>query len=250
MTHEEAPPPVPDSPRFLAAGETALVVEFGAAIDPAIHERVLTFDRALALARIEGIVEAVPTYRSVMIHYDPTLIEPQQLVEALRSLPTSGPASSRSQRRWIVPVCYAPPFAEDLDFVSQTLALTLERVIALHSGATYRIYMYGFAPGFAYLGGLPAELAISRRATPRPRAETNSILIAGGQALIATLPMPTGWYVLGRTPERFFAPEREPVFLAEIGDQVRFDSIDERTFADLAGRVEQGEVIARILDPV
>jgi inhibitor of KinA len=121
-------------------------------------------------------------------------------------------------------------------------------VVALHSGATYRIYMYGFAPGFAYLGGLPEELAISRRATPRPRAEANSLLIAGGQALIATVQMPTGWHVLGRTPERFFSIARDPVVLAAVGDEVRFDPVDEPTFADLAARAEAGEVIARVLD--
>jgi allophanate hydrolase subunit 1 len=109
--------------------------------------------------------------------------------------------------------------------------------------------MYGFAPGFAYLGGLPAELTISRRATPRPRAEASSILIAGGQALITTVPMPTGWYVLGRTPERFFSLARKPVFLAEVGDEVQFEPIDEAAFSSLAARAEQGEVIAHALDP-
>jgi KipI family sensor histidine kinase inhibitor len=238
-----------ESPRFLPAGETALVIEFGSTIDPVIHEQVLAFDRALTEADIKGVVETVPTYRSVMVHYDPMVIEPQRLVDRLRALPVAF-AADRKSRRWIVPVCYAPSFAEDLDYVGQTLGLTPERVVALHSSAIYRIYMYGFAPGFAYLGGLPAELAISRRATPRPRAEANSILIAGGQALITTVPMPTGWYVLGRTPERFFSLAREPVFLADVGDQVQFDPIDEATFSSLATRSDQGEVIARIVDPI
>jgi KipI family sensor histidine kinase inhibitor len=238
----------PESPRFLSAGETALVVEFGTTIDPAIHERVLAFDRALAEAQIEGVVESVPTYRSVMVHYDPLIVEPQQLVDRLRTIPAAV-RTDRKSRRWIVPVCYAQAFADDLDYVGQSLGLTPERVVALHSAATYRIYMYGFAPGFAYLGGLPAELTISRRATPRPRAEASSILIAGGQALITTVPMPTGWYVLGRTPERFFSLARKPVFLAEVGDEVQFEPIDEAAFSGLAARAEQGEVIAHALDP-
>ena len=235
--------------RFLPAGETALVVEFGTIIDPAIHERVLAFDRALTEARVEGVIETVPTYRSVMVHYDPTMIEPQRLLKRLRTLPAEV-KTIRKSRRWIVPVCYAPSFAEDLDYVARSLGLTPERVVALHSGATYRIYMYGFAPGFAYLGGLPAELAISRRTTPKPRAEASSILIAGGQALITTVVMPTGWYVLGRTPERFFSLTREPVFLAEVGAEVQFDPIDEATFASLSMRADQGEVIARVVDPM
>jgi KipI family sensor histidine kinase inhibitor len=239
-----------ETARFLHAGEAALVVEFGTTIDPIIHERTLAFDRALAAARIEGVLEAVPTYRSVMVHFDPTLVEPHELVEKLRTLPAPDPARGPSQRRWLVPVCYAPVFAEDLGFVAEALGLSPERVVALHSGATYRIYMYGFAPGCAYLGGLPAELAISRRATPRPRTEANSVLIAGGQALVITVPMPTGWHILGRTPERFFSLGRDPVFLAAVGDQVQFDPVDERTFADLASRAEQGETVARILDPI
>ena len=235
--------------RFLTAGETALVVEFGVAIDPAIHERVLVLDRALAATPIEGVVETVPTYRSLMIHYDPTRIQPQALIDSVRALPAAGVAATSSPRRWLVPACYGPEHAPDLDGVAAALGLSPERVVALHSGATYRIYMYGFAPGFAYLGGLPQELAISRRATPRPRAEANSLIIAGGQAVITTVPMPTGWHVLGRTPERFFALGRDPVFLAAVGDEVRFDPIDEPTFAALERRAEAGEVVVRILEP-
>jgi KipI family sensor histidine kinase inhibitor len=225
-----------------------LVVEFGTAIDPAIHERVLELDRRLAAAPVFGIVEVVPTYRSLMIHYDPTRTEPQALEAALRALPARAPGSEIPVRRWLVPACYAPRFAMDVGFVADALGLSAERVVALHSNATYRIYMYGFAPGFAYLGGLPEELAISRRASPRPRAEASSLMIAGGQALITTLAMPTGWHVLGRTPERFFSLDRDPVFLAAVGDEVRFDSVDEATFAALARRAEAGEVVARILD--
>jgi inhibitor of KinA len=243
VTEETAPASGPGV-RFLSAGETALVVEFGAAIDPDIHARVLELDRALAAAPIDGIVEAVPTYRSLMIHYDPTRIEPQALIDRLRSLPASPADSRRKARRWLVPACYAPEHALDLGPVAEALGLAPERVVALHSGATYRIYMYGFAPGFAYLGGLPKELAISRRATPRPRAEASSLLIAGGQALITTVAMPTGWHVLGRTPERFFSLGRDPVVLAAVGDEVRFDPVDAPTFAALASRAEAGEVIA------
>jgi KipI family sensor histidine kinase inhibitor len=234
--------------RFLNAGETALVVEFGTTIDPAIHTRVLELDRALAAARIEGIVEAVPTYRSLMIHYDPTRIEPRALLERLQALPPAISDAGPKARRWLVPACYAAECAPDLGAVAERLGLAQERVVALHSGATYRIYMYGFAPGFAYLGGLPEELAISRRATPRPRAEASSLLIAGGQALITTVPMPTGWHVLGRTPERFFSLGRDPVVLAAVGDEVRFDPIDASTFAALDSRAEAGEIIAHILD--
>jgi allophanate hydrolase subunit 1 len=105
--------------------------------------------------------------------------------------------------------------------------------------------MYGFAPGFAYLGGLPKALDISRRTEPRPTSPPNCLLIAGGQALITTVVMPTGWYIIGRTPERFFAPAREPVFLAAVGDEISFEAVDVPVFKNLDARAATGEPVAR-----
>lgn len=239
----------PAIPRFLHAGESALVVEYGDSIDPRIHDRVLALDRAVAAAAIPGVLETVPTYRSLMVDYDPERLEPQALIDRLRNLPIAAAKTENPPRRWIVPACYAPALALDLAFVAETVGLTIERVAALHSGAVYRIYMYGFAPGFAYLGGLPKALDISRRAEPRPRVPPNCLLIAGGQALISTVSMPTGWHVVGRTPERFFSPARDPIFLAAVGDEVTFEAVDETTFARLEARACAGEPVARLVEP-
>ena len=111
---------------------------------------------------------------------------------------------------WTLPCCYAPEFAEDLFHIAELTELTPERVVALHSGATYRVYMYGFAPGFCYLGGVPDALKISRREKPRPPHPPNTVLLGGGLTLVSTFAMPTGWYLIGRTPEKMFAPERDP----------------------------------------
>ncbi len=105
--------------------------------------------------------------------------------------------------------------------------------------------MYGFAPGWAYLSGLPAALTLPRRASPRDRIAAGSLIIAGGQAIIAAMAMPSGWHILGRTPERLFAPERDPVFLVAPGDRVRFDPVDLATFRALDARAARGEVVAR-----
>ena len=120
-----------------------------------------------------------------------------------------------------------------------------DRVIALHAEATYRVYMYGFAPGFCYLGGLPEQLAISRRTTPRPPTPPNVILVGGGLTLVSTFSMPTGWWLIGRTPERMFSPSRRPTFLAEVGDALRFEPIDRATFDALEARAEVGEIVAK-----
>ena len=158
-----------------------------------------------------------------------------------------GTAEAKARpRRWIVPACYDPTLALDLGFVADKQGMTPEKLVELHSGAVYRLYMYGFAPGFAYLGGLPKALDISRRTEPRPTSPPNCLLIAGGQALITTVVMPTGWHIIGRTPERFFAPDRQPVFLAAVGDEIAFEPVDAASFAGLEARASAGEPIARL----
>lgn len=125
------------------------------------------------------------------------------------------------------------------------LSLAPERLAALHAGGDYRVYMYGFAPGWCYLGGLPDRLALPRRASPRGPTPQGAVLIGGGLSLIATNPMPTGWYVIGRTPERLFAIERNPPTLIEPGDALSFEAIDAETFRALDTRAARGDVLAR-----
>jgi KipI family sensor histidine kinase inhibitor len=231
------------APRYLAAGETALVVEFGRSIDEAIHNRVLALDEAVGAARLEGVLETVPTYRSLMIHFDPGRTSTEALIEAVGRLDFAA-ATRKRPRHLRIPVCYDPPFAEDLGEVASTLGLPHEKIVALHSGALYRVYMFGFAPGFTFLGGLPSELFISRRATPRPPAPPGSMLIAGGQALIASISMPTGWHQIGRTPVRVFDCRRDPMALADIGDAISFERIDAARFVELSAAGGIGSPIA------
>ena len=230
---------------FLPAGESALVVEFGTAIDPALHDRVLALDAALKAADLPGIVEMVPTYRSLMIHFEPRRWSFDALVAALRGLEAATAAAHVTPRHWVVPACYEADCAEDLHEVAKALALAPERVAALHAGATYRVYMYGFAPGYAFLGGLPDELMISRRPSPRPPIPAGALLIAAGQALIANMPMPTGWYEIGRTPARTFDLRHEPPVLLHAGDQVRFEPVDLAGFRRLEAEAARGEPVIR-----
>jgi inhibitor of KinA len=233
----------PIEPRFLDAGEAALVVEFGRVVDPAIHDHVLALDRALAALALPGVRETVPTFRSLMIHYDPLVIERAALVERVRALETA-PAPPRAAVRWTVPCCYEPPYGEDLAQIAALAGLTPERVVALHTGTELRVYMYGFVPGFCYLARLP-ELTISRRASVRAPHPPNTVLVADGMCVITTVAMPTGWWLIGRTPERLFAPAREPTFLVGVGDALRFASVDRASFAALEARVAAGEVVAK-----
>lgn len=232
-------------PRFLDAGEAALVVEFGAEVEPAANDTVLALDAVLGASPIEGLRELVPTYRSLMIHYDPLVLPRDALVEIVTGALRQQGGERAAPRHWLLPCCYDLPYGEDLDEAARILDLTRDRAIALHIAGSYRLYMYGFAPGYAYLGGLPSDLAISRRAAPRPPHPPGSVMIGGGLCGVATFPMPTGWYVLGRTPERLYARGRDDAFLLHPGDSLRFEAVDAATFEALEARAASGEVIAR-----
>jgi inhibitor of KinA len=235
----------PASPLFLDSGEAALVVEFGRGVDPGTHARVLALDAALNSDPIEGLRECVPTYRSLMIHYDPLRLRRADLVACVHRHLDAPAQLPRMPDRWLMPCCYAEPFGEDVAEMAALLGISPEQAIRHHQAATYRIYMYGFAPGFTYLGGLAEEIAVSRRATPRPPHAAGAVLVGGGLSAIATFAMPTGWYVVGQTPERLYAPERKQAFLMEPGDEIRFAPIDAAEFASLSARALTGEIIAR-----
>jgi KipI family sensor histidine kinase inhibitor len=234
------------TPRLLDAGEAALVVEFGDRIDPGTNARVLALDAALGRAAPPGLVERVPTYRSILLHYDPLVLPRDDLVRIVGvALAAAAPEAAPPGRLWTLPACYDPGIATDLHHVAESCGLDPGAVAALHSGATYRLCMYGFAPGWAYLDGLPAALALPRRASPRDRIEAGSLIVAGGQAIVAGPAMPSGWHVIGRTPERMFAPDRTPAFLMAPGDRLRFAPVGRDDFAALGRAVAAGQIVAR-----
>ncbi|MGL5009045.1 MAG: 5-oxoprolinase subunit B family protein [Paracoccaceae bacterium] len=232
-------------PRFLDAGECALVVEFGTTIDDALIAKVLALDTALAARPLPGLRETVPTYRSLMLHYDPLTLSRGTLTAHIPTLLNHPTPAHAEGQLWHLPACYDPEFAEDLPHIANTTGLSPTEVTRLHASATYRVVMYGFAPGWAYLSGLPDALTLPRRATPRDRIPAGALIIAGGQAIVAAMPMPSGWHILGRTPERLFAPDRDPAFLFAPGDRLRFDPVDASTFAALNARADAGELLAR-----
>jgi inhibitor of KinA len=239
------PQPAPIYPRFLNAGETALVVEFGGTVDPAINRQVLALDAVLRANPPAGVREFVPTYRSLMIHYDPLQIDRDRLVQIVREAVKAPSVSPARAATWVLPCCYEAPFSEDIEEAAQILKLGRDEIVALHTAATLRVYMYGFAPGQLYLGGVPEALVISRRLEPRPPHPAGAVSIGGGLCVIAPFVMPTGWYVLGCTPERLYAPERPNPFFIQPGDDLRFESVGVADFRALEERAGRGEIVAR-----
>ena len=236
---------VPGSPRILPCGDTALTVEFGDDIDADLNAAVLALERRVAEDGVPGVIETVPTYRSLTLHLDPSLTDPASVGEAVLRLARAEPPPSRARRIWRVPVVYGGDHGADLDAVAEHHGMTPDEVIARHSAPEYRVFMVGFLPGYAYLGGLDPRLALSRRPSPRPTTPAGTISIGGRQALIASVAAPSGWHLLGRTPVRSFMPGRDPVFLFEPGDAVRFAPIPVSEWAALDRAAAAGEPVAR-----
>ena len=237
--------PVP--PRILPSGDTALSVEFGSTIDTDITRRVLSLDRAVAREKIAGIVETVPTYRSLLVHYDPLVIGFDAMSNKLLDLARMPVEAANAVRRWRIPVVYGGSFGIDLDDVARAHQITTDEVIARHTKNDYLVAMIGFTPGFAYLSGLDPSIATPRRESPRTETPAGTISIGGAQACVQCLAAPSGWHLLGRTPVRTFHPKREPVFLLEPGDQINFHAIVASEFEALDRAAERGEPVAELI---
>lgn len=227
--------------RILHAGDAAFVIELGSTVDPEINDRILALDARLREAALPGVVELVPTYRSLLVHFDPEEVDGSLLLDRLRRLDLEHPGRPPAGRSWRVPVCYGGAHGIDLEAVAERHGLGVEEAVRLHAGGTYRVYMIGFAPGFTYLGGLDSRLHTPRRVNPRLKTPAGSVSIGGIQAAVSSVEAPSGWHLLGRTPVRAFDPEREPPFLFAAGDTVRFEPIDATVFEELAARAEAGD---------
>jgi KipI family sensor histidine kinase inhibitor len=224
--------------RFLSAGDRALVVEFGDRVDQALSERVLRLDAVIRSNPPAGIAETVPTFRSLTIYYDPLLTSQGELQREIEPLLDLGDNPRASARLWHVPVCYEGEFAPDMAEVARLTGLTPKDVVALHSGIRFHVYMLGFLPGFPYMGDLPAQLALPRRADPRLRVPAGSISIATTLTAIYPYESPGGWHLIGATPIRMFDSERPKPALFAPGDAVKFQPIDLAAFASIHRAVE------------
>ena len=227
--------------RFLASGDRALVVEFGDRIERALSNDVLRLDASLRSSRLPGVVETVPTFRSLMVHYDPVATTCADLERAIASLLDRRPDPRATTILWRVPVCYEGSFAPDLGDVANRTGLAPGEVVALHSAPRYHVYMLGFLPGFPYMGDLPHELVLPRRADPRLRVPAGSVSIATTLTAIYPYESPGGWHLIGVTPIRLFDPARSRPALLAPGDNVQFEPIGPASFASIRKAVDSGK---------
>ena len=222
-------------PRFLPVADHAVLVEFAEALSPAAHRAVLRLDRALAAAPCAGLAEAVPSYVALMVVFDPVVTDHAAVTRHLRGLLEAPEAAVVTPVCHDIPVCYDTDLAPDLEEVALRCGLTPEAVIAAHLAGVYDVAMYGFAPGYAYLAGVPEGIRLDRKPSPRRGVAAGSVIIAGPQCLITTLTMPTGWWVIGRTPARILTGDPGRPFRFEVGDAVRFRRVDRAGFDRLSG---------------
>lgn len=217
-----------------------MAVEFGHEIDRSISETVLALDCALARRQVEGIVETVPTFRSLMIHYEPLAVSPDTLTALVLDLIAAPSPDRPKQRRWHIPACYDRDVAPDLDEVASLTGLSSAEVIELHGEAEFHVYMIGFLPGFAYLGDLPERLRLPRRKEPRLRLPAGSIAIATAMTAIYPVESPGGWHLIGRSPVRLFDAQATRPSLLSPGDKVRFVPVSISQFEAVAREVDAG----------
>ena len=232
-----------DTPQFIPAGDQALLVEVSDRVDPDDNRRVHDLVREIEGQGVRGVVDLIPTYRSLLIQYDSMLTSyddlRKQVEEIEKGMDDTAPESPRIVH---IPVLYGGDFGPDLGLVAEQAGLTEDDVVSLHSGVDYLVYMMGFTPGFPYLGGLDDKLATPRRATPRPRTPIGSVGIAEGQTGVYPVTSPGGWQLIGRTPVNLFDADREPPSLLNAGDYVRFSPLTgEEEYAGIAAQAEMGE---------
>lgn len=222
---------------FLVSGDAALVVEFGDRIDLALNDRVLQLDGLVREAKLPGIVETLPTIRSLMIHYDPLVTDSASVMAGIEKLLGSGNVKPRQSRLWRIPACYAAAHAPDLAEVAQQTGLGIDDIIRIHSRTRFQVYMLGFSPGFPYMGDLPAALELPRRADPRVRVPQGSIAIAGAMTSIYPVESPGGWHLIGATPIRLFDVRWPRPALLSAGDMVSFEPIAPGEFVAIQAAV-------------
>jgi len=227
---ETAPPALVIRP----LAESGLLVEVGAAIEPATTARVMALTAALDAAVLTGVLDVVPSYTTVLVGFDPERTEPEKLADEIRRLANDPATATAPPARLVtIPVAYGGEWGPDLGDLAAHVGLAPEEVIARHAAGDYVVACMGFAPGFAFLAGLPPELTTPRLAAPRTRVPAGSVGIGGAQTGVYPLPTPGGWRLIGRTPLRPFDLQRAEPFLLRPGDRVRFAPIAETEFQAL-----------------
>ena len=225
--------------RYLPAGDQVMIVEFGNEISQEINNKVMALYHVINNSHIKGIEELIPTYRSLMVQYNPAQVVYKELIDLLKRLCENLNEDKLPKQKIIeVPVIYGQEFGPDIEFVASHNKISVNEVIQIHSSYDYLIYMLGFTPGFPYLGGMCEKIETPRLQTPRTKIPGGSVGIAGKQTGIYPIESPGGWQLIGRTPIKLYDPYREPPILLKAGDFIRFVSVGLEEYREIERQVE------------
>lgn len=227
--------------KIKSAGDCAIAVEFENDISEVINNQVAILKEALKNAHIKGVLECIPTYRSLLIRYNPLVLSFDALAsEIKRFMSSQGAVGSAEAKVYIIPVYYGDEYGPDLENVASTNELSKDEVIKIHTSTDYRIYMLGFTPGFPYLGGMDEAIATPRLSQPRTKIHAGSVGIAGKQTGVYPIDSPGGWQIIGRTPLKLFDIGRDEPILLEAGNYIRFKAVDLASYKIIEKQVAEG----------
>lgn len=227
---------------ILTAGDASLLIEFGKEISPEINSKITAVVQLMKEQHIEGVVDIIPAFCSLLINYDPRVISYDDITKRMkRILKMDIKAGEARKRVFEIPVCYGGKYGPDLAFIAENAGISEEEVIEIHSSRDYLIYMLGFLPGFCYLGGLDEKIHTPRLANPRLKINAGSVGIGGSQTGIYPLDSPGGWQLMGMTPVKTYDPDREVPILLSAGDYIRFIPVDEEEYLRIKELVERDE---------
>ncbi len=218
-------------PRILPFGDQAVLVELGAQIKPEINRAVRAFSQQAGVSKVQGIGPLVPSYSSVLIHFNPFLLSFSQTAAWVQKILVKEPKPMESMETIKeVPVIYGGLYGPDISFVAEYNGIDVQEVIQLHTTPLYLVYVIGGFPGLAAMGTVPSRIETPRLSNPRTKVAPGSVAIAGKQTGIYAIESPGGWQLIGRTPLRLFDPTRNPPSYFHPGDRVRFRQITEESF--------------------
>ena len=216
-------------PKIRIMGDRAVLVEMGEGIHPGINQKIRTLYSGIAARSIRGLIDLVPSYRSLMVVFNPLVISLDSLKSQLNEIWNSLDEAQLPEPRTVeMPVVYGGEYGPDLEWIADYHHISPQEVIRLHTQPVYQVYMIGFMPGYPYLGEVPDKIVTPRRKTPRTHVPAGSVGIAQRQTGIYPVASPGGWQIIGRTPVRLFNPREEPPCLIEMGDYVKFSEITEQ----------------------
>lgn len=228
--------------RFLTAGDRSMVVEFGNVIDEEVNNRVHTLEKRIIREQIPGVVELLPTFRSLMIYYDPLSTSFEKIEQRIRGYRNIWEDAGEKKKKILkIPCCYGARFGQDIADMEAYTGLDRDEIISIHSSVDYKIYMMGFLPGFVYLGGLDKRIEMPRLNVPRVKIQPGAVGIGGSQTGVYPVASPGGWRLMGGTPVDFYDPEREEPILCKAGEYIRFIPITISDYYDIRRMIIKGE---------